>query len=713
MKNLSVRWKFTLLAGFCLFIAFSGLVSFSVYQSKQTQSLVREQTSVNQKKTAKEYVATLASEQAMKVKAVLDKNYNRVDMLAQSVLFMLNQVKDSEASSKEFRLSFNHYIKRLVEQQTDILGMFIVLEPNVLSDDNLYVDNVELASNNVGRFSPYWVRTENGNIELGDLEEEYITDTTPGSFGRAKNEWYACSVRTRQPCILNPFLDRAGSEEVLMTAVTFPLLENGELLGTVGIDLSLQSLQVLIDAVDSSFYNGQGHAVLFGQDGVIAAYDQDKSQLGKLVQELPFGQQVSIKSWLQQKQTRISWNENNKTLQAIVPVTLSGNASPWGVGFSVPLKNVMSRAIDLDNKVAQYNVEAAQLQLIGAVVIALITLLLIWIASYYLVKPINQLAHHIQGIASGEWDLTQRLKADGEDEIGLLVSWFNQFIEKLQLTVQHIGKSVDSIQITSERTSDIAGRTSDNSQQQFLAVEQVAIALEQMTATANLVAENAGQGAISAKEAQQAAINGQHVAGSTTQAVESLVYDVSAAMPLIDRLVVDSENIESILTVIQGIAEQTNLLALNAAIEAARAGEQGRGFAVVASEVRSLAERTQDSIGEIRGVVEQIQSGTREVVDAISSGNDKASKAVEQVNEMTLALSDIAKHIQRITEMGSENAKAASEQCTVSNEINLNVASIRKASHVIRQEAESSALLSTELQQLSVDQEQIVNQFKV
>ena len=713
MKNLSVRWKFTLLSGICLLTALSGVVGFSLYNSTQAQSLVREQTSSNLQQTAKDFVSVLASEQAQKVKAVLDKNYNRAEVLAQAVLFMRDNAINN-GSAEQLRASVNQYIKQAVQQQTDVLGIYIVMERDAFGDaDSLYINRDDLASNSVGRFVPYWARDNSGAIELEVMTEEDIADTTPEAFGLATNEWYACPIRTGKPCVLNPYLDYVGSEELLMTSVTMPLLVNGKPVGMLGIDLSLQSLQPLIEAVDKSFVDGQGQVLLLSQDGMVVAYDQNKAQLGKQVQELPLNEQADIENWLPQKHKRIEWSKDNQTLQALIPVPLSGNARPWGLVLRAPRDYILASAIELDKKVEQHNIEATLYELVGSLLIALVALVLVWLTSYFLVKPIWQVTGHLQNIASGEWDLTQRLKVESNDEVGNLVHWFNQFLDKLQTTVRHIGESVIRAQETSDRASEIAGRTSDSSKQQFMDVEQAATALEQMATTASLVAENAAKGVSSADAAQHAAVNGQQIAEVTNQAVDNLVNDVSAAMPLVDRLAKDSENIESILAVIQGIAEQTNLLALNAAIEAARAGEQGRGFAVVASEVRSLAERTQDSIGQIREVIEQIQSGTGEVVDAISSGNDKAIRAAEQVNEMTQALSVITEHIRNSSDMGEEIAKAAEEQSTVANEINLNVVNIKEASHIITQEAESSALLSTELQQLSKEQQQIVRQFKV
>jgi methyl-accepting chemotaxis protein len=228
-----------------------------------------------------------------------------------------------------------------------------------------------------------------------------------------------------------------------------------------------------------------------------------------------------------------------------------------------------------------------------------------------------------------------------------------------------------------------------------------------------MVAQNAELESEKTRQAQETATNGMTTAELTRQAVSALVEDVNNAVPMIERLASDSQNITTILKVIQEIAEQTNLLALNAAIEAARAGEAGRGFAVVASEVRTLAERTQDSISQIRTVTEQIQSATNDVTHAITGSQDKANAAIDQVDSVSQSLDAIVQDITTISAMGVENASAAVEQSTVAAEIFTSVDNIKNASQIIADQASASEQVSSELNTLSIEQEKLVNQFTI
>jgi methyl-accepting chemotaxis protein len=241
----------------------------------------------------------------------------------------------------------------------------------------------------------------------------------------------------------------------------------------------------------------------------------------------------------------------------------------------------------------------------------------------------------------------------------------------------------------------------------------VATASEEMTQTASLVVQNAEVAVRAAEKANEVAASGQNVIEQSQAEMIRLVDRMTAAVPVVEELASNNANITEILSVIEGISEQTNLLALNAAIEAARAGEQGRGFAVVADEVRNLASRTQESVGEIRQVIENVQNGTRDVVRAIQDGNDLANDSAAQVQNAAAELSQIFEAIASINDMNSQIVKAAEEQQSVSAEVNQNVSNIRDLSAQILTQAEESEMVSSQIGELSSKQQSLVDQFKV
>ncbi|WP_409301049.1 methyl-accepting chemotaxis protein [Pseudomonas sp. KCJK8993] len=250
-------------------------------------------------------------------------------------------------------------------------------------------------------------------------------------------------------------------------------------------------------------------------------------------------------------------------------------------------------------------------------------------------------------------------------------------------------------------------------EQQYRQVDQVATASHEMSATAQDVARSAAQAAQAARDADQATQQGLTVIDRTTRAIDLLATDMSTAMGQVEGLASDSEQIGSVLEVIRAIAEQTNLLALNAAIEAARAGEAGRGFAVVADEVRNLAQRTQESVEETRQVIEQLQNGTRDVVASMGNNHRQAQGSVEQVEQAVTALRQIGAAVTVISDMNLQIASAAEQQSAVAEEINSNVATIRDVTESLSEQANESARVSQSLNSLANQQQGLMDQFRV
>ncbi|WP_416196958.1 methyl-accepting chemotaxis protein [Pseudomonas sp. Teo4] len=250
-------------------------------------------------------------------------------------------------------------------------------------------------------------------------------------------------------------------------------------------------------------------------------------------------------------------------------------------------------------------------------------------------------------------------------------------------------------------------------QQQQREIEQVATAANEMSATAQDVAHNAAQAAQAARGADQASREGLQLIASTRQTIDQLAADMDAAMHEARTLESRSEQIGSVLEVIRAIAEQTNLLALNAAIEAARAGEAGRGFAVVADEVRSLAQRTQVSVEEIRQVIEGLQQGTQDVVGAMHEGQRQAKDSATRMEQALPALQRIGEAVAVISDMNLQIASAAEEQSAVAEEVNRNVAGIRDVTESLSGQADESARISQALNRLANQQQALMEQFRV
>ena len=330
-----------------------------------------------------------------------------------------------------------------------------------------------------------------------------------------------------------------------------------------------------------------------------------------------------------------------------------------------------------------------------------------------IVGPLQRAADSMHDIASGEGDLTQRLAARGNDEVTVMAKGFNQFASRIQAMIKQVGGSTNALAEAADDLKQITESTRGGVQRQRNEIDQVATAMTEMAATVQEVARNAATAAEAARDANDEAGSGKRVVEETIRAINALAGEVQGASDVINQLAADSEAIGGVLDVIRGIAEQTNLLALNAAIEAARAGEQGRGFAVVADEVRTLAQRTQTSTQEIQGMIEKVQGGARNAVAVMESGRDKAADSVSKASEAGASLGTINYAVSAINDMNMQIASAAEEQSAVAEEINRNIVNIGTVADETAEGSNRIAAANEHLVRLGSELQEIVNQFKV
>ena len=328
-------------------------------------------------------------------------------------------------------------------------------------------------------------------------------------------------------------------------------------------------------------------------------------------------------------------------------------------------------------------------------------------------RPLKSVMESLSEFAHGEGDLTRRLEVRGKDEFGQLSELFNRFIDKLQDIIKQVSDVTIRLAAAAEELSVITTQTSQSVLAQRSETDQVATALSEMSATAIEVARNATHTANSARQSDEQVSKGRSQVLATTGHINKLAKEVEQAAETIHRLEQDSQEIGQIVDVIQSIAEQTNLLALNAAIEAARAGEQGRGFAVVADEVRTLASRTQQSTKQIREMIERLQQGAALAGRAVESGQTEAQSTVKEAEATSQILDAIVQEVSSITDITAQIASAAEEQRAVTEEVSRSVVNISEVATQTADGAQQTATASKELSELAALQQSLVGRFRV
>ena len=351
---------------------------------------------------------------------------------------------------------------------------------------------------------------------------------------------------------------------------------------------------------------------------------------------------------------------------------------------------------------------------IAAGSLAIIAILLLNIGTITLVlRRINLTGHMVSNMAHGDGDLTQRLEIRGNDEVTKMSLGINQFISKVHQLVQDVSSSTNSVAAAAERLAQVTAQSNNAIARQHQESEQVATAMHEMTATVQDVARSAISASEAAASAERETMTGNEVVATTQQNITDLVAEVEKVSSQMEVVREDSSQIYTILEVIRGIAEQTNLLALNAAIEAARAGEQGRGFAVVADEVRNLAQRTQGSTQEIDEMIERLQTSVDGASASIQLGRDKAEDSMAAVGQAKTALQNIAEQVSMINDMNASIASAAEQQSAVAEEIDRNVININELTGEVNQASAQTSHASQELASLAGQLRQQVGSFRI
>ncbi|MCU1726431.1 methyl-accepting chemotaxis protein [Pseudomonas sp. 7P_10.2_Bac1] len=474
----------------------------------------------------------------------------------------------------------------------------------------------------------------------------------PEGYDPRQRPWYTQGVTAGKTMLTPPYMAAVGG---LIVTIAMPVKKDGELLGVVGGDLSLDSLVNIINAVDSG---GLGYAFLVSGDGQVIV-SPDKDQVMKNLRDIYPGSALKIEKGIQ----TVTLNGQERII-AFTPVTGLPSAD-WYIGQSLSKEKAYA-------SLSKFRTSALIAMVIAVAVIAVLLSLLIRV----LMRPLTTMGRAMQDIAQGEGDLTRRLMIENKDEFGELAGAFNQFVERIHASISEVSSVTRQVHDLSERVMASSNASIVGSDEQSARTNSVAAAINELGAATQEIARNAADASQHASGASEQADDGRKVVEQTILAMTELSQKISVSCAQIETLNASTDNIGHILDVIKGISQQTNLLALNAAIEAARAGEAGRGFAVVADEVRNLAHRTQESAEEIHKMISSLQIGSREAVSTMNASQVSSADSVEVANQAGARLISVTQRIEEIDGMNQSVAAATEEQTSVVESLNLDITHI-------------------------------------
>lgn len=528
---------------------------------------------------------------------------------------------------------------------------------------------------------------------LGETDGTYTDQPKqplPDGYDPRKRPWYGAAVSADRTLLTAPYVFASSGE--LGITIASPVKRGGRLAGVVAGDLNLSTLAKIVNSLDAG---GLGEAFLVDAEGQVLVSDHSDQVLKNLREVFPEATPKVAPGFSQTTQDGIDRLVSFTPVEGLPGVT-------WYLGLSINSDKAYAPVI-----------EARNLAIVATVVAVLTIIVLLGVLIKALLRPLNDLTRTMDDIAQGEGDLTRRLPAKTRDEFGALANAFNRFVARIHESIHDVSRSTTELNRVTRHVLESSQASMDQSDDQSQRTSSVAAAINELGAAAQEIASNAAHASGEAGTARIQGEEGREVLAEALTSMQALSRKIGTSCEHIEALNSKAANIGQILDVIRGISEQTNLLALNAAIEAARAGEAGRGFAVVADEVRSLASRTQTSAQQIQEMIEELQSGSRDAVELMRESQRQSSHSVQITEQAGECLGSITARIGEIDGQNQSVAAATEEQTAVVETINMDISEINLINQRSVDNLQATLQACTELEKEAERLQRLVGGFRI